>query len=102
MDDHFTSVVHAIDERRKGFESLRRILRYTLADNMAEMYSFCLCIILNVPLPLGPMAILLTVLVTDMSPAVSLMYEAPESDVMKKRPMRNIQEDRLITSEYVI
>jgi len=41
---------------------------------MAEMYRFCLCIILNVPLPLGPMAILLTVLVTDMLPAGSLMY----------------------------
>jgi len=45
------------------------------------------------------MAIRLTVLVTDMLPAVSFMYEIPESDLMKKRP-RNIQEDRLITSEY--
>jgi magnesium-transporting ATPase (P-type) len=100
LDDNFTSIVHGVEEGRKGFESLKRILRYTLADNMAEMYSFCVCIILGVPLPLGTMAILLTVLGTDILPASSLMYELPEIDVMRLKP-RDPKKERLITPQYV-
>lgn len=89
-----------IEEGRRGFENLKKILAFSLADNVAEMYCFCFCVILNIPLPLGTMAILLTVLGTDIFPAVSLMYETSETDVMKLKP-RNPATEKLITPQYV-
>lgn len=57
------------------------------------------CILLKIPLPLGTMAILLTVLGTDVAPSLSLMYESCETDVMKLKP-RNPAKEKLITSQY--
>jgi sodium/potassium-transporting ATPase subunit alpha len=99
MDDNVASVVDAVEVGRRGFENLKKILTYSLTDNVAEMYCFCICILLDIPSCLGTMAILLTVLGTDLAPAMSLMFETSETDVMKMKP-RNPAKDKLITSQY--
>ncbi|ETE61979.1 Sodium/potassium-transporting ATPase subunit alpha-3, partial [Ophiophagus hannah] len=48
----------------------------------------------NIPLPLGTITILCIDLGTDMVPAISLAYEAAESDIMKRQP-RNPRTDKL-------
>ena len=52
------------------------------------------------PLPLGTVTILCIDLGTDMVPAISMAYEGPESDIMK-RPPRNPFTDKLVNERLI-
>ena len=54
----------------------------------------------SIPLPLGTITILCIDLGTDMIPAISLAYERPESDIMKREP-RNPLYDKLVNQRLI-
>jgi len=100
MDDNFATIVTGVEEGRLIFDNLKKLLAYQLADNIAEMYSVMFFIILGVPLPMGTIAMLLSVCGTDVWPAISLSYESAEADIMKLRP-RNPREDKMVTPQLL-
>ena len=100
MDDNFATIVTGVEEGRLIFDNLKKLIAYNLADNIAEMYSVWLFILLRVPLPMGTIAMLLSVVGTDVAPAISIAHEKPEADIMKLRP-RNPTVDKLVTPQYV-
>ncbi|GIY27739.1 hypothetical protein CEXT_214501 [Caerostris extrusa] len=61
---------------------------------------FLLFILADVPLPLGTVTILCIDLGTDLVPAISLAYEKPESDIMKRRP-RDPLVDKLVNERLI-
>ncbi|XP_045483726.1 sodium/potassium-transporting ATPase subunit alpha-like [Harmonia axyridis] len=96
LDDNFASIITGVEEGRRIFDNLKKSIAYTLASNVPEILPFLAFVILNIPLPLGVMAILCIDLLTDMLPAISLAYEDAESDIMS-RPPRDPEEDKLVT-----
>ncbi|KAJ3665430.1 hypothetical protein Zmor_000926 [Zophobas morio] len=96
LDDNFASIVTGVEEGRKIFDNLKKSIAYTLASNVPEILPFLAFVLINIPLPLGVMAILCIDLLTDMLPAISLAYEKAESDIMQ-RPPRNPKTDNLVT-----
>lgn len=96
LDDNFASIIIGVEEGRKIFDNLKKSIAYTLASNVPEILPFLAFVLLNIPLPLGVMAILCIDLLTDMLPAISLAYEKAESDIMQ-RPPRNPRKDKLVT-----
>merc|ERR1711871_795347 len=57
-------------------------------------------IVFGMPLPLSTQLILCVDLGTDMIPAISLAYEGPEADIMR-RPPRNSKTDHLVTAKLI-
>ncbi|CAL8072099.1 unnamed protein product [Orchesella dallaii] len=100
MDDNFSSIVTGIEEGRLIFDNLKKLIAYNMADNIAEMYSVWLFMVLRIPLPMGTIAMLLTVLGTDVLPAISIAYEKAEADIMKLRP-RNPKKQTLVTPQLL-
>lgn len=100
LDDNFASIVTGVEEGRLIFDNLKKSIAYTLASNVPEITPFLLFITLGIPLPLGVVAILCIDLGTDMWPAISLAYEAPESDIMRRRP-RNPATDKLVNGKLI-
>jgi len=82
------------------FDNLKKSIAYTLTSNIPEISPFLLFIIADVPLPLGTITILCIDLGTDMVPAISLAYEAAESDIMKRLP-RDPLHDKLVNDRSV-
>lgn len=72
LDDNFASIVGGIEDGRLIFENLKKLIRYTMADNVAEMYCYWVYIIFRLPLPIGTIGMLLSTLGADIFPAVSL------------------------------
>lgn len=95
MDDNFASIVTGVEEGRLIFDNLKKSIAYTLTSNIPEIMPFLMFICMNIPLPLGTIAILCIDLGTDMIPAISLAYEKPESDIMKRKP-RDPKKDKLV------
>jgi sodium/potassium-transporting ATPase subunit alpha len=86
LDDHFASIVNAIEEGRAVFENLRKFLTYILTSNIPELVPYLAYVLLGVPLPLTIIQILAVDLGTDLLPALALGAEPPDAAVMRRPP----------------
>lgn len=86
LDDHFASIVHAVEEGRAVFDNLRKFLTYILTSNIPEIVPYLAFVLLRVPLPLTVIQILAVDLGTDMLPALALGAEPPQASVMNRPP----------------
>lgn len=86
LDDHFASIVSAIEEGRAVFENLRKFLTYILTSNIPELVPGLVFVLLRVPLPLTVIQILAVDLGTDMLPALALGAEQPSPGLMTRPP----------------
>merc|ERR1712241_813613 len=100
LDDNFASIVTGVEEGRLIFDNSKKSIAYTLTSNIPEISPFLRFIIADVPLPLGTVTILCIDLGTDMVPAISMAYEGPESDIMKRMP-RNPFTDKLVNERLI-
>ncbi|KAJ8904259.1 hypothetical protein NDN08_000783 [Rhodosorus marinus] len=100
LDDNFASIVNAVEEGRLIFDNLKKSISYTLSSNIPELIPFLLFILISIPIPLSVFLILLIDLGTDVVPAISLAYEKPENDIMKRKP-RRAGKDRLVNRKLI-
>lgn len=100
LDDNFASIVIGVEEGRLIFDNLKKSIAYTLTSNVPEISPFLAYIILGIPLGLGTVTILWIDLGTDMVPAISLAYERPENDIMKRKP-RDSKSDKLVNQRLM-
>ncbi|MGE5287566.1 MAG: cation-translocating P-type ATPase [Micromonosporaceae bacterium] len=89
LDDHFATIVAAVQLGRATFANIRRFLTYHLTDNVAELVPFIAWAITGgkLPLALGVLQILALDIGTDLLPALALGAEPPSRRTMVG-PMR--------------
>ncbi len=85
-DDNFASIVAAIEEGRGVYDNVRKFVTYIFASNIPELVPFIAFVLFRIPLPLTVMQVLAVDLGTDLVPALALGAEAPEPDVMRRKP----------------
>lgn len=100
LDDNFASIVIGVEEGRLIFDNLKKSITYTLTSNIPEISPFLAYMVLGIPLGLGTVTILWIDLGTDMVPAISLAYERPENDIMKRKP-RDSKDDKLVNQRLL-
>ena len=93
-DDNFASIVAAIREGRGIFDNIRKTLVYLLSGNTAELTVMLVAALAGWPLPLLPLHLLWINVVTDGLPALALVVDPPEDDVLQ-RPPRHPEEPML-------
>ncbi len=98
-DDNFASIVAAVREGRGIFDNIRKALVYLLAGNVGELAVMLFASVLGLPLPLLPLHLLWINLVTDGMPALALVMDPADDDVMK-RPPRDAKEPMLARAEW--
>lgn len=100
VDDNFASIVDGVREGRLIFDNLKKSIAYTLTSNIPEITPFLALICLRIPIPLETVMILCIDLGTDMLPAISLAYETPENEIMKRQP-RDMDTDRMVNTRLI-
>ena len=86
LDDHFATIVSAVEEGRAVFDNLRKFLTYILSSNIPEIVPYLAFALFRVPLPLTVIQILAVDLGTDMLPALALGVEPPHAETMRRPP----------------
>jgi magnesium-transporting ATPase (P-type) len=86
LDDHFATIVAAIEEGRAVYDNVRKFLTYILTSNVPEMVPYLAFVLFKIPLPLTIIQILAVDLGTDMLPALALGAERPDPDIMLRPP----------------
>lgn len=100
LDDHFATIVKAIEQGRAIYDNIRKFMKYILASNIPELVPFLAMIFLKIPPALNILQILAIDIGTDMVPALALGAEAPEKGVLQKRP--SDYEENLLNSKVVL
>ncbi|MBL8768771.1 MAG: cation-translocating P-type ATPase [Planctomycetes bacterium] len=85
-DDHFATIVDAIEQGRGVDRNVRKTLLYLLAGNLGELSFVVTCVVLVLPLPLAPIQLLWINLITDGLPALCLAVDPIDDDVMRREP----------------
>lgn len=91
LDDHFASIVNAIEEGRAVFQNIRKFLTYVLVHNVAELVPTLAFALFRIPLPLTPVQALAVDMGTDSLTALGLGVERGDPQLMR-RPPRSRQE----------
>jgi magnesium-transporting ATPase (P-type) len=92
VDDNFASIAAAVDDGRRCYDNLIKALMFVVPTNLGQ--SFVLLVgVLSFPvvdavplLPIVPLQILWVNLVTGVTLAIPLAFEAAEPDVMRRPP----------------
>ena len=82
LDDSFVNIVHAIEQGRHIFYTLRRVILYFFSTNMGEILIVLFALFTNLPLPLTAAQILWLNFVTDGFLDVGLSMEPQEPDLL--------------------
>lgn len=94
--DSFSSMVEALRYGRLVFENLRKTIAYLLpAGTFAELWPVILNIIFGLPQVLSSFCMIIICCLTDCVAAITLAYEAPELNLLLKKP-RSITGERLV------
>lgn len=101
-DDHFASIVHAIEEGRAVYQNIKKFLTYIFNSNTSEAVPSAFFLFSRgiIPLPLTVMQILSIDLGTDMMPALGLGIENTNPDIMQQPPRKRT--DKLIDRPLLI
>ena len=86
LDDHFASIVHAVQEGRIVFRNIRQASYYLMTTNFAEYITAATTLILGLPLPLLPTQILWLNIVSDGVNGIALVTEEEHGSTMKNPP----------------
>ena len=97
-DDNFATIVGAVEEGRVIYANLRKVIHFLFSCNLSEILTIFAAILLGFPAPLLPLQILWVNLVTDILPAMALVRDPAEPDIMR-RPPRDPRES-LVTRRF--
>ena len=99
-DDNFATIIHAVEEGRTVYDNLKKAILFILPTNGGEALIILAAILFGFQqLPLTPVQILWVNMVTAVTLALSLAFEPPEQNVMR-RPPRDAHE-ALLSSHLI-
>jgi len=88
LDDHFASIVAAIEEGRGIYDNIRKFVNYLLSCNIGEVIVVFLGVLLFRDILLTATMLLWINVVTDGLPAIALGLDPPEQSILRASPKR--------------
>ncbi len=87
-DDNFNSIGQAVEEGRTIYDNMRKAILFILPTNGAEALTILVAILFGMTMPLTPVQILWVNMVTAVTLAMALAFEASEPNIMERPPRK--------------
>lgn len=88
LDDSFTTIAYAIQEGRRVYRNIQKVIQFLLAGNIAEITTLLVATVVNWDAPLLAVHILWVNLATATLPALALGVDPPDRSIMRQKPVR--------------
>jgi magnesium-transporting ATPase (P-type) len=85
-DDNFASVAAAVEEGRTVYDNLKKAIAYILPTNIGQAGIVFFAVLFGLTMPITPAQILWVNMITAVTLALALAFEAAEPDVMSRPP----------------
>ncbi|QQK80579.1 cation-transporting P-type ATPase [Salicibibacter cibi] len=86
VDDHFKTIVNAVEEGRRVYDNLKKTILFILPTNAAEAFLIMASILIGVAMPLTPVQILWVNMVSSVTVSLALAFEGLDKGAMDKQP----------------
>ena len=86
-DDNFATIINAVEEGRRIYDNIRKVIQFLLSANIAEVLSVFVATLVGFTI-FQPVQLLWINLITDCFPALALGLEEAEGDIMKRKPRK--------------
>ncbi len=103
-DDKYDTIISAIEYGRTIYDNIKNSIIFLLSGNFDELLLIGFAFIFDLPMPLLTLQILWINMVTDSLPALALVFEEPNSSVLKQKPRsaKNISMKRPILYSFYL
>ena len=103
-DDNFSNIVKGIEEGRRAYNNIRKVIYLLLSTGFSEIILFILTIFLGLPIPLLAIQLLWLNLISNGIQSNALAFEKDIEDVMKKKVKSKDEKifNKLLISEIAI
>ena len=103
-DDNFSTIVKGIEEGRRAYNNIRKVIYLLLSTGFSEIVLFVLSIIFGLPIPLVAIQLLWLNLISNGIQGDALAFEQDIEDVMCEKIRRNKESiiNKLLISEILI
>ena len=101
-DDNFSTIVKGIEEGRRAYNNIRKVIYLLLSTGFSEIILFVLSIISNLPIPLLAIQLLWLNLITNGIQGDALAFEEDKENVLNKKIKRQKIFDNLMIKEITI
>lgn len=85
-DDNFASVAAAVEEGRTVYDNILKAIAYILPTNIGQAGMVFFAVLFGLTMPITPAQILWVNMITAVTLALALAFEAPEHDIMRRPP----------------
>jgi Ca2+-transporting ATPase len=87
-DDNFSVIVKAVEEGRRVYQNLRKLIRYLITNNIGKVVGVVLTPLFGYPVPLMPLQLLWSNVVMESFPGVAVSTDSADKDIMKRTPSK--------------
>ena len=101
-DDNFSTIVKGVEEGRRAYNNIRKVIYLLLSTGFSEIILFVLSIIFNLPIPLLAIQLLWLNLITNGIQGDALAFEEDKENVLNKKIKRQKIFNNLMIKEITI
>ena len=101
-DDNFSSIIKGVEEGRRAYNNIRKVIYLLLSTGFSEIILFVLAIIFNLPIPLVAIQLLWLNLITNGVQGDALAFEKDKEDVLSKKVKKQKIFDKLMINEILV
>ena len=87
-DDNFSVIVKAVEEGRRVYQNLKKLIRYLITNNIGKVVGILITPLLGYPVPLLPLQLLWSNVIMESFPSVGVSTDSADKDIMKRTPSK--------------
>lgn len=87
-DDNFSVIVKAVEEGRRVYQNLKKLIRYLLTNNIGKVVGILITPLFGYPVPLMPLQLLWSNVIMESFPSIGVSTDSADKDIMKQTPSK--------------
>ncbi|KYK20929.1 hypothetical protein AYK25_04090 [Thermoplasmatales archaeon SM1-50] len=87
-DDNFAVIVKAVEEGRRVYQNLKKLIRYLITNNIGKVVGILITPLFGYPVPLMPLQLLWSNVIMESFPSIGVSTDSADKDIMKRNPSK--------------